>query len=192
MDPADPQGDRLALQQLESRLRREVGDMVKVLVADVPVFFRRTIKDVFERSPRADELDDAALKALKTQTQAESERLAKAMQDQLSPFEVWGWEQGPVPEAPDDLHDHPGIGAILGQVETALEALLEAHGIPKADLGSDGRYRLPAYFVAGHFMKSLVANYWRALADYHQLSARLREDSHADERERRRKRWESV
>ncbi len=192
MDPADVQGDRLAAKQLEARLRREVGDMVKVLVADVPVFFRRTVKDVFERSPKADDLDDAALKALKVATQAESEKLAQAIEDQLGSFEVWGWREGPVPTDSDDLHAHPQVGAILGQVETALQTLVEAHGLPKADLGKDGDYRLPSYFVAGHFMKSLVANYWRALADYHQLSARLQEEAQADQRERRRTRWDDA
>ena len=95
MDSADPQGDRLALEQLESRLRREVDDMVKVLVTDVPTFFGRTVKDVFERSSRADDLDDAALRKLKAETQAEGERLGKAMQDQLSPFEAWSWSRHP-------------------------------------------------------------------------------------------------
>ena len=157
------------------------------------MFFRRTVKDIFERSPKADDLDDAALKTLKAETQAESARLAKAVEDQLSPFEVWGWNRkGPVPADSEDLHEHPGVSAILDQVEAGLKTLLEAHGIPEEDLGTDGRYRLPAYFVAGHFLKSLVANYWRTLADYDQLSTQLSEEAQADERQRRRQRWDSV
>ena len=45
---AELAAEREALRRLEERLRRDVADMIEVLRADVPVFFKRAVKAVFE------------------------------------------------------------------------------------------------------------------------------------------------
>lgn len=194
MDPVVSPNDeaRETLRQLEQRLRREVTDMVTVLAADVPVFFTRAVRGAFERSPRADELGEEAVRRLKAETESASRALAARVQEQLEPFETWLWDRPSPPPASEDLDAHPRVSAVLTSVGEELRRLVEAHGLTAADLGDAATYRLPSYFVKGHFMKSLVANFWRALADYQQLRGRVDEAAHVEERQRRRDRWESA
>lgn len=188
---ADYESNQGALAQFEDRLRRDVADMVKVLTADVPVFVERTVRKIFEQSAQADAMSDSDLAKLKKATGEASAKLGAEVERELEPFEVWLWEGSSVPTSPDGLNDHPRVGAVLDRVGATLRSLLEDHGIPAAD-PKDANYRLPAYFVAGHFMKSLVANYWRSLADFHDLGTRLEEESRADERQRRSERWDNA
>ena len=188
MDPTQTREAAETLKQLEERLSRDVADMVKVLTADVPVFVKRTIRTAFERSDAADSLDDAAVKALKAATADASARLEAELQEKLTPIEVWTWGDTPVPVAPAGLDVHPRVGPVLATVGEGVAAILEEHGLSHGPVS----YQLPTYFVAGHFMKSLVADYWRVLADYHALSLRLQEEAQADQRETRRARWDSA
>jgi hypothetical protein len=184
---------RETLKKLETRLKRDARDMVKVLREDVPVYFVRTIRKVFERSAHADRLDGAGVKRLKQDTLATSEKLAEEIAEQLAPPEAWSWDlDKALPQDPQDLDEHPRVSEVLGRVGDTLVEVLERHSIPAEELGEDASYRLPTYFVAGHFMKSLVANYWRSLSDYVELSKRLRESDQADQREARRERWDSA
>ncbi|RMG08367.1 MAG: hypothetical protein D6731_22035, partial [Planctomycetota bacterium] len=136
------------LSRLEARLRRDVGDMVEVLAADVPVFVERAVRRAFERSERSDALDAEAVGALKRETRALGERLAGAIRAELSSLDRWILE-GPLPEGGEDLDAHPEVRAVLDRVGAEARGLLEAHGYPEAALeAADLRYRLPAYFVA--------------------------------------------
>lgn len=184
---------RQTLEHLEERLRRDVADMLTVLEADIPKHIIRTARAVFERWSGADALDDAAIKKLKQDTQATSKALTDEVLTGLRDFETWTWDSSWAhPVEPEDLEPHPRVSEALARVEPGLLGLLERHGVPAAELGDRGKYRVPAYFVAGHFMKSLVANYWRALLDHHQLSEKLQEADQAEERQTRRDRWDSV
>lgn len=185
---------RQTLARIEERLRRDVGDMVRVLQADVPAFFVRTARRAFEHAPEADRMDAAAVKRLKEDTLASGQALASELTARLEPFEVWAWDPAwPMPtEPPEDLDAHPRVAEALGRVGAALRELLERHGLPASALGDPPSYRLPAYFVAGHFMKSLVANYWRALADHEALRRSLAEADQAGVREARAARWDQA
>jgi len=191
MDAAEAEEARQTLAQLEDRLRRNVNDMVKVLVADAPVFAKRAVRRVFERSAVSDGLDDAALKALKDGTDAMASAVAAQLGERLSPFEAWAWTGADVPASRDSLDAHPTVSEALAAVGQAIGALLDEHGYTEAERGPIA-YQLPAYFVAGQFMQSLVADYWRVLADHHELDKRLREEALSTERTSRRSRWDSV
>jgi hypothetical protein len=189
MDPAETQEATETLEQLKKRLARDVADMVKVLTADAPVFLKRPVRTVFERSDAADALDDAAVSALKAATDEASAHVEEELREALSLFDIWTWDETPVPTNPTGLDAHPRVAPVLAKVGEAVAKVLDAHGLsPQAEI----TYQLPTYFVAGHFMKSLVADYWRVLADFHSLSVRLEEESQSDQRETRRARWDSA
>ena len=190
MDAAEAEEARQTLAQLEDRLRRNVGDMVKVLVADAPIFAKRAVRRVFERSAVSDGLDDAGLKALKDGTDAMASAVADRLNERLSPFEAWAWTGADVPTS-DSLDPHPTVSETLADVGNSVATLLGEHGYSEAERGPIA-YQLPAYFVAGQFMQSLVADYWRVLADHHALDKRLREEALSTERTSRRSRWDSV
>ena len=191
MNPGEEQD---MLEQLETRLQREIADMLGVLRVDIPNHVVRTLRTVFEESARSDGLSDRQLKAFKEDTVATSQRVAAEVCQELEPWEVWGWERDwAFPAEPRGLKDHPRVCGVLDGVSSAVEAVLERHGFSPSELGeSRGAYVLPAYFVAGSFMKSLVANYWRVLRDYDELKQRLDRESRTDERETRRARWDRA
>ena len=182
---------RQTLQQLENRLRRDVADMVRVLEADVPAQLLRTVRSVFERSNRTDALDDSAVAALKRETTETATSLGRAVAEGLSEFELWTWDSAwPLPASPEGLAEHPRVRKVLARFADALQELLQKHGLEQE--GERAEYKVPAYFVGGCFMKSLVSNYWRALADYHQLRQRLNDLDHAEQRQARIERWDRA
>lgn len=194
MEPVNLDDARETLEQIEVRLQRDVGDMVRVLEADVPAFVLRAVRRAFEQAPEADDLSDDAVKTLKAETGELGKRLAAEVGEALRPFDAWRWDEGwPFPEPlPEDLAAHPRVEEVLRRVGAGVAELAQKHGLPAVALGDDPGYRLPAYFVAGHFMKSLVGSYWRALADYEALRRSIAEADHADEREARAARWDRA
>ncbi|HBP20449.1 MAG TPA: hypothetical protein DEA08_21990 [Planctomycetes bacterium] len=189
----DPIAARQTLAQLEDRLQRDVSDMRQVLVTDVPTHVVRVVRSTFERSSRADEMGAPAISALKQATQELAENLAGEVGAALEDFEAWTWPSDEAfPADPSGLRDHPRVAEVLDRVEVSIVALLEQHEVPIKDLAGRGAYQIPSYFVAGHFMKSLVANYWRALRDYEELRNKVVEAEHSDVRSARRKRWDSA
>ncbi len=192
MEPSELEDARGTLEQVERRLRRDIADMVGVLEADVPAFVGRSVRRTFEQAPEADRVDDAAVKRLKEDTTRLGQELAAEVARELAGFEVWTWEAGwTLPsEPPEDLDAHPRVSEVLSRVGAAVRELLERHGLPAPAEAT--HYRLPAYFVAGHFMKSLVANYWRALADHEALRRALAEADQREAREARAARWDRA
>lgn len=185
---------RDALNEVEDRLQREVGDLRKILAADLPAHVRRSVRLAFERSPRADLLEHAQLSALKSATGALAEALSE---EALAPFAElgpWTWpRERPFPPEAKGLRDHPALAAALERLDARLEAFLGEHALDPAELGPErAAYREPAYFVGGLYMKSVVANYWRALADYDALSRQVREQEGSEQRAARRQRWEDA
>ncbi|MBX3469502.1 MAG: hypothetical protein KF878_21720 [Planctomycetes bacterium] len=190
MTPMDEPEAREALAKLEERLRRDTRDMLEVLRADVPVFFRRTVKALFEESDAADALDAAAVKRLKADADRRADEVAQVLGARLEPLSAWLWDgAAPPPREAKGLDEHPTVGPALAEVGAALAQVLEAHGLPTTTRPA---YRLPTYFVAGHYMKSLVEGYWQALALHHDLAQRLAADAREDQRKARRARWDSV
>lgn len=188
-----PAEDRDSLAKLEERLRRDVRDMVEVLRADVPVSFKRAVKAVFEETDAADALDDAAVRELKAETDRRAEEVGRELERRLATFDAWRWTAAePPPRDAKVLDPHPTVGAALRQVGQALAQLLEAHGIAPAALGDRAAYRIPSYFVAGHYMKSLVEGFWQALALHHELSSRVAAGAKEQQRKARRARWEQA
>lgn len=184
---------RESLAKLEERLRRDVRDMVEVLRADVPVWFRRAVKSIFEESDAGDALDDATLRKLKAETERRAEEAGQELARALEPFAAWGWTAAtPPPRDAKTLDPHPAVSAALARVGEAMLGLLEAHRIPPAVVGERATYRLPSYFVAGHYMKSLVESFWQTLALHHELAQRLAAGAQEDQRRARRARWEKA
>lgn len=193
VDPREVAAANETLRQLEERLRRDVRDMVEVLRADVPTFVSRTIKAVFEESPAADALDDVAVARLKADTAATAKSLGQDTADRLARFELWTWEKSdPPPRDARGLDANPEVAAVLHGVGEAIVDLLERHGLPRTAAGDRAAYRLPTYFVAGHFMKSLVESYWQTLAMHHELRSRVQSGAKDASRRSRRARWDGA
>lgn len=190
-DARDPEA-RETLAKLEERLRRDVRDMLEVLRADVPVFFRRAVKQAFEESDAADALDDAALRRLKADTDRRADEVGRDLASRLGPFEAWLQAAPAPPKDARVLDEHPVVGPALGQVRAALRELLEAHGLPRAADDERLAYRLPTYFVAGHYMKSLVESFWQTLSLHQQLASQLASGAKDDQRQQRRLRWDQA
>jgi hypothetical protein len=193
MDDRDPAEAREALAKLEERLRRDARDMTEVLRADVPVFFVRAVRSAFEESPAADRLDDAALARLKAETTRRAQAATDALVRVLDDPTAWRWDRADAP--PRDakgLEPHPTVGPALARVGEAMGALLEEFGVGRDALGERAAYRLPSYFVGGHYMRSLVEGFWQALAAHHELAARLAEGESHDQRAARRSRWDQA
>lgn len=179
-----------ALAEVETRLSREVTALRKILVADLPVHVRRSARVVFERSAR--ELDDAALSALKAGTEELAGSLPAEVLGPLEGLEAWAWPAGePFPESPTTLRDHPRVAGALDALRVGLERFLGDHGFPVEEIRPHVTYSEPAYFVGGLYLKSVVANYWRALSDYDSQSREVRELASAELRAERRRRWEA-
>jgi hypothetical protein len=112
VDPKELDDARQTLTRIEERLRRDVGDMVRVLQADVPAFFVRAVRRVFEQAPEADALDPAAVRRLKEDTLATGKALGAEVARRLEPFEVWTWDPtwAKLPAEPlEDLDRHPRV-----------------------------------------------------------------------------------
>jgi hypothetical protein len=191
----EPEGARDAretLAKLEERLQRDVRDMLEVLRADVPAFFKRTVKASFEEADAADALDDAKVRRLKKETDERADAAARELAARLEPLDAWlRWDKSePPPRDGKTLDPHPVVGPALAKVSDALLALLEGFGLPRNR--EKATYRLPSYFVAGHYMKSLVESFWQSLSLHHEL----REKAHSDEKQatraKRRARWDQA
>lgn len=192
-DPGELDEARETLRQLEERLRRDVRDIVDVLRADVPTFIGRSVKAAFEECEAADALEDAAVRRLKEDAARTSKAVADDVATTLSRFELWTWDRSdPPPREARGLDSNPEVAAVLRRVGEALGDLLERHGLPRGALGDRGAYRLPTYFVAGHFMKSLVESYWQTLTMHHELRQRIEAGAQTDQRRRRRERWDQA
>lgn len=187
-------GSQETLERLEDKLRRDVRELVEVLRADVPAWVQRSIRQVFEDSPHADRLSDAQVAQLKAEAREASQRLGEEVGRELEPIEVWLWRDGdpPLPKAPEGLDPNPRVAAALARVGRAVGDLLERHGIPRAELGERATYRLPTYFVRGHFARSLVESYWRTLAHHDEVRRQLSELKREDRRAERRRRWDEA
>jgi hypothetical protein len=191
-DPRELEEAQETLRQLEARLRRDVHDMLAVLSADVPAFVSRTVRAVFEERDEADRLDAAGVRKLKEATAKASRELQDELGRRLAPFEVWSWQrQEPPPRDAKDLSPNPEVSATLDRIGEVVARLLEGAGIRSA-LGERAAYKLPTYFVAGHFMRSLVESYWQTLAAHHELAARVRASSSQEQRKARRQRWDQA
>lgn len=195
MSETEPGPDQAAAEQalaeVETRLSREVAALRKILSADLPVHLRRSARTVFERSER--ELEDAALGALKRASEELAVRLPGEVLAPFAELEAWAWPAGePFPEQPTGLRDHPRLAGALDAIRVGLERLLSEHGYPAAEVRPYVTYSEPAYFVGGLYLKSVVANYWRALSDYDALSREVQELTSAELRAARRQRWEEA
>lgn len=188
----DDREAREALAALEERLRRDVRAMLDVLRADVPVFFRRTVKAAFEESEEADALDDAAVRRLKAETERRADEVARDLVARLEPFEVWLEAGQAAPRDARDLDEHAAVGPALKGIAAALREHLDAHGLRRAAQDERLAYRVPTYFVGGHYMKSLVEGFWQALAQYRELASQLAAGAQDERRQARRSRWEQA
>jgi len=177
---------------VEQKLEYDVREMVEVLRVDVPKFFEREVKRRFAAWPEAERLTDEAVKKLKQDTASAGEHVAAELATELTPLAAWAWDpQRPFPEDPKGLEANPRVATVLRSIGDELAALLERHGLPEHETAKDS-YKLPSYFVAGRFMKSLVESYWRGLLEYVELSRLIEEVGSRERRERQQARWDGA
>src|SRR5262249_13735833 len=145
-----------------------------------------TALDVVER------WDDAALARFKTDVKQGGERAAKDVVAALGSWDAWAWNaRDPLPQEPKGLDANPRVHAALSKIGAELAAVLEKHGVPDAASAREA-YKLPSYFVAGRFMKSLVESYWRGLNEHVELSRVIDEAGTKERRGKFEQRWEKA
>lgn len=178
---------------VEEKLRHDVREMLEVLRADVPGFFVRETKRRFVAAPElADRLDEAKIAHLKKDVQAAGERIAAEVTRALEAWDLWAWDaRASFPEGPRSLDANPRVAAVLARIGPALVEALARHGFPDAESARDA-YKLPSYFVAGRFMKSLVESYWRNLQEHVELTKLIEEARTRDQRERASRKWDGA
>jgi hypothetical protein len=178
---------------VEDKVRHDVREMLEVLRADIPNFFDlQTKKRFVTHLEFADKLDDAKVKKLRQDIHASAERTASEVVAALEPWDLWAWDaRAPFPESPKSLDPNAQVSRVLARIGAGLAKTLADHGVPDADSARDA-YKLPSYFVAGRFMKSLVESYWRNLQELVELNRLIDETAHRDRRERNASRWDKA
>jgi hypothetical protein len=176
---------------VEEKLRHDVREMLEVLRADVPSFFVREAKRRFVASPElAERFTDAQVAKIKKDVQAAGDQAALELTRALEPASAWAWDaRAPLPERHDTLDAHPRVSAALARIGGALAEVLAKSGFPDAESARDS-YKLPSYFVAGRFMKSLVESYWRNLQEQVELARLIDESQNRERRERSSLKWD--
>lgn len=178
---------------VEEKARHDVREMIEVLRADVPAFFQREARKRFvAHADWAERLDDAKLAKLKKDVHAAAEQTAADVARALEPWDLWAWDpRAPLPDSPRALDVHPRVAPVLARIGAGLADVLARHGVPESETARDS-YKLPTYFVAGRFMKSLVESYWRNVQELVELGKLIDESSNRDRRERSAARWDKA
>jgi hypothetical protein len=178
---------------VEDKVRHDVREMLEVFRADIPLFFDREAKKRVVAAPDfAEKLDDAKIGRLKHDVSAAAEKMAADVTAALGDQGLWSWDaKVPFPESPKSLDPNPRVAAVLAKIGAGLAEALGKHGVPDAE-SARGAYKLPSYFVAGRFMKSLVESYWRNLAELVELNRLIDESANRDRRERTANRWDKA
>lgn len=178
---------------VEEKLRHDVREMLEVLKVDIPGFFVREAKRRFLGAPEfAEKLSEDQVAGLKRRIQESGDLTAadvvRALEDPL----VWSWDpNAPLPESPRSLDPHPRVGAVLSRAGLGLSQALAQLGFPDAESAKDA-YKLPSYFVAGRFMKSLVESYWRNLQEQVELTKLIDESTGRERREKLTRKWDDA
>ncbi len=174
------------------KLRHDVKEMLEVLKADIPGFYAREGKRRFLAAHEfAEKLDDRKIAQLKKDVQAAGEKVAAEVVRALEPQDIWMWDRSPLPDAPKTLDPNPRVASALARIGQGLAEVLSKHGLPDAESAKDS-WKLPSYFVAGRFMKSLVESYWRNLQELVELTRLLDESSSRERRERLGNKWDKA
>jgi hypothetical protein len=178
---------------IEEKLRHDVREMLEVLKVDVPSFFGREAKRRFLGSPEfAEKLAADKIAALKRRVQETGDVTAADVVRALEDPATWAWDpNAPFPESPRSLDAHPRVAAVLSRIGLGLSQVLAQLGFPDAESAKDA-YKLPSYFVAGRFMKSLVESYWRNLQEHVELTKLIDESSGRERREKLTKKWDDA
>lgn len=177
---------------VEEKLRHDVRQMIEVLKVDIPAFMTREAKRRFTSSDIGERWDDAKLRAFKSDVAAAGERSAAQVASDLTPWDAWAWDpRRPFPEDPRGLEPNARVWSSVRKVGDELAGLLEKYGFPDAPAARES-YKLPSYFVAGRFMKSLVESYWRGLQECVELSRLIEEAGSRERRDRLGGRWDKA
>ncbi|MBI3726441.1 hypothetical protein HY251_21165, partial [bacterium] len=89
------------------------------------------------------------------------------------------------------LDPNPRVAAALARIGAGLAEVLARHGFPDAESAKDS-WKLPSYFVAGRFMKSLVESYWRNLSELVELTKLIDESSSRERKDRLSGKWDKA
>jgi hypothetical protein len=177
---------------VEEKLRHDAKEMTEVLRSDIPTFFVREAKRRFVGWAEGEKWSDDQLKRFKTEMKAAGDKAANDLAQALASWDAWAWDtRNAFPENPTGLEANTRVWGRVRKVGEELANLLERHGLPDPGAAKDA-YKLPAYFVAGRFMKSLVESYWRGLAEHAELGRFIEESSSKDRREKLSERWDRA
>jgi hypothetical protein len=178
---------------VEEKLKDDVRKMLTVLRADVPGFFAREAKRRFIGAPDfSDRLSKEQVARLKREVLAAGELTAADVVRALEDPAVWSWEAGaPLPEDPKTLEPNSKVSAVLSRIGLGLAQILGQLGFPDAEKAKES-YKLPSYFIAGHFMKQLVESYWRNLQEQVELTKLIDEHQNRDRKDKLTKKWDEA
>ena len=190
-----PQELEERLRILEEKVRRDAREIVEVLKVDFPLFVERTVKDRFlaERDLAAG-MSQAAIKSLKADVAAAGQKAVGELVPPLEDAKIW-LDVPAVPPAAErrDLQGNAEVNGRIQRVGQFVRELLERYkfpGVREEDFAQ--AYKLPAWFIAGRLLKSLVESYWRNLEEHHAVREALRQMKEREERASLAERWDSA
>lgn len=187
--------DPIAYAEQVSFLRDSVQSLadeaIEVFQEDFPQFFHREARRRFLGSPDfARMLDDAALKRLKTDIEAQGKASTAQVVERLRDLDLWA-AGGELQEgAGKSFEDNPKLWEAVTSICDHVTRLLEQHEFPKDADGTYGvRYHEPKRFVSGHYLPSIAEKYWRRIAELREVESKVREVEEERERGELLSRW---
>lgn len=176
---------------LRDSVKALADEALSVFQEDFPQFFHREARRRFLASPDfARNLNDDALKRLKSDLESEGRAASERVLQRLRALDVWvsGVE---VPDPPGkSLEDNPKLWAVVASIGEDVEKLLDRHGFPKDEGGGYGVvYHEPRRFVSGHYMPTIAETYWRRIGELRELEQKVTELEHERERAELLARW---
>ncbi len=179
-------------QQLSLRMERfraTTGEILALILDDLPGYFQREARAAFLGSPeRAAALDDERLTRFKAATREAGRRATEALAEALR--DEAAWLEGPAEtETPRTLEEASAVRAALGEADALLSSVLDEYGLA---LDPAPHYHAPVYFVGGRYFPALAEHYWKLRREIAELKADRDAARTALTREHLAERWDKA
>lgn len=182
-------------ESVREKILRDAREIVEVLKVDFPLWIRREAKAAFSESPEfASSLTNDQVRAIKKDVDEAADAASREILPALQEWAIWIVDASSVPEdrKTTDLRANAEVDRRIQRVAGHLTRVLKDRGFPERVLKGRTEYVLPARFIAGRLLKSLVESYWRNLEELWDLDATLRALHERDRKSDLEAKWDAV
>ncbi|GIW72544.1 MAG: hypothetical protein KatS3mg102_2086 [Planctomycetota bacterium] len=193
---ATPSVEELAERRevVRDKVRHDAREIISVLRLDFPSFIVRQLKERYVSHPEV-RLEPEQLRALKAEAEEAGRRAVEEILPELEDPALWLEGAPELPQSPEErrsLRHNPEVWSRVQKVAGLVRELLEKYGLPVAGEQGEPSYKLPAWFIGGRLMVSLVESYWRNLAELRALEAELQALERSRVRAERAAEWDAA